>query len=424
MIEIIGYITSTTLIAISLLLLTRGYVAAAPILAVALMCLNACLSANQIIYSRFAIFWSEMGAVHNSTQNIAYFVFILVSMTLVFWLANPKSLKTDGARDLLASVGKSRIAAQLSLAVLAVSALHFLSVDTLSIVRSEQYLFLNSFETLRFRNALTELIHTSRNHIGILSFLLFALAIAGRNKRLIFALGLSSTWFLVLALANHSRYAFLFLCVLGFILYFYRRTGAAIISGLFAVLFLLAALYGRSSGVHGLVGIPSSLFGAFATTDFSRIEFAYTNFFEGVYTQAEAFYYTNAEFASIYKTLSFSPFPSFIDGFSANAVHLQIRLHTFVPMGATGEVVVFGWQYLIAYWLAYLYAFFLTIKLLNRGMIYIGIAALVLLLYCTFVQFSYPVRWVFRFYVLIIGMYWFIGFARPFLKGRARALLS
>lgn len=370
-----------------------------PLFFVLMFLLVSILSSYEIIYSEFARLWSQEGAIIFSNYNIIYFSFISIAIILAspeIFKSNFKIAKIDIK---LGNFGNNVYFLISAIFIFAISILHIFAIDLNGIHFSSQYLFINSINILEHQNSFTAFIHTGRVIFGVIAFSLLGIAIASNNKLALFILALPCMWYFTITFAGHSRFTVAFAGATAGILFV---SGKRRLAGIFGVLALIAyssALAGRNSGTHGLSVIWSSALTGLSPS-FEQIQRIITNFFEGVYNQGEVFLHIHREHPDIYKMLSFSPLPSFIDGYSSNALPSQLRYHTFVPIGATSEVLMFGWQYALIYWSFVAIIYRIVIKSFSSSNIYIPIVALVIFLFAFYAQFTYPTRWVVRPYIL------------------------
>jgi hypothetical protein len=130
---------------------------------------------------------------------------------------------------------------------------------------------------------------------------------------------------------------------------------------------------------------------------------------QGVYISGEIFNYV-ADFNLNYITLSLSPFPSFIDGFDSILDANQVRLHKYIPASAFLELMSFGTLPFAIYVIVFLIASRLSSHYLYKFNTFGSVAANVMVLYASILQFSYPVRNVFRIYVLAIFVCLLVGY--------------
>ncbi|MCP4991890.1 MAG: hypothetical protein GY928_39285 [Colwellia sp.] len=110
-----------------------------------------------------------------------------------------------------------------------------------------------------------------------------------------------------------------------------------------------------------------------------------------------------------YKLLSFSPFPSFIDGF-ASIQHYENRISYHVPFNAVSEAYAFGSGYFIFYLLIiFLFLYSSDLVYSKAGVLYKSIL-LAVVLWNVFYMFGYPLRNVMRMfeYFTILNYFMFL----------------
>lgn len=405
-------------IAIAILLYAiRGIInrdlSSAPVLVTSLATIISILVANGIVYSSFAMIWSNLGAVYNADENIYYFLFISILYFTIHFSSKPskKTAKENWNKfyEILHSTRfGSAIVLPLVLASASVALGHFLILNKSIIWFTPIYLQMASDDALQITGAIPEFIQSSYKIMGLLSFISLAFLICWRRYGLAVLLAIPSSWYLLFEIAGHSRYGAVFLAAFSVCMFVLGTTRSnrffAIIAAVASILAYAAALQGRNSGEHGF-SVLGAFFEQATFTDPAFLLRMLTNIFEGVFSVAESFFYTNIELPEGYKILSFSPFPSFVDGFATNWQNQAVRLNTYVPMGALGELLLFGRGYLIWYFTTVSIAYFLTVVALRWGMFLTGNLMAILFTIATFLQFSYSVRTSYRFFIICIGIF-------------------
>lgn len=411
--SIVAFLASIVILAYAARSLSKRDLSAAPILVTSLATIVAVLAANGIIYSSFAMAWSNLGAVYNSDESIYYFFCITLLYFFVHFFFKP-SRKTSKENwvSFNNALHSLRIGGLLILPFVMLSGAfalaHFLILNKAIILFTPVYLQMASDDALQIRGNLPEFVQSSYKMMGLLSFVGLAFLVFWRRLGFALLLALPATWFLLFEVAGHSRYAAVFLAAFSVSLFVLgtKRTHrfVAFVGLVFAVLTYSAALQGRNLGEHGFLTL-GSFFQQATFSDPAFILRMLTNLFEGVFSVAESFYYVNIELPEPYKLLSFSPLPSFLDGFAANWQHSAVRLDTYVPMGALGELLLFGTEYLVFYFVTVALALFLTVMALRRGMFLTGNLMALVFTIATFMQFSYSVRTSYRFFLICIAIF-------------------
>jgi hypothetical protein len=214
----------------------------------------------------------------------------------------------------------------------------------------------------------------------------------------------SIAWAFLVELAAHSRTSAMYLFGAAFLVRIAspKRSTAfsigLIIVGYFTV---LSVLGGRVSFQHGLSSLGS--YAENVSIAYERIGFLgpLLNLTEGIFTTAEIFS-REATFNVTYKILSFSPLPSFIDGFDRIRDSSMVRLHEYVPMGALQEVYLFGGWYMIMYFVIVSFAARVNLRQMCRSMSLGGMFNNIIIAGAWYIGLAYPCRNALRFQVISI----------------------
>jgi len=357
--------------------------------------------------------WSNLGAIYNSEESIYYFFCITILYFVIHICFKPsRRVSKENWERFNSTLHSLRIGSLLLLPLVVLSSgfalAHFLILNKAIILFTPVYLQMASDDALQIRGSLPEFVQSSYKMMGLLSFVGLAFLVFWRRLGFALLLALPATWFLLFEVAGHSRYAAVFLAAFSVSLFVLgtNRTHrfVAFVGLVFAVLAYSAALQGRNLGEHGFLTL-GSFFQQAMFSDPAFILRMLTNLFEGVFSVAESFYYVNIELPEPYKLLSFSPLPSFLDGFATNWQNSAVRLDTYVPMGALGELLLFGTGYLVFYFATVALALFLTVMALRRGMFLTGNLMALVFTIATFMQFSYSVRTSYRFFLICIATF-------------------
>jgi hypothetical protein len=370
--------------------ISKGRIAAAPMVLVALMLLAAAMAWTGILYSEFALFWSRRGAQRFGFQNCLYMAVILLAYLATYWVAARGSKTKQSTDFLLAAAPRSIGIVALAIFVFVIIQISLTDFDVLW--SNSEYLLIGSSRAVSDPNSLFAFVFRFSKFVAVLAFALFAFSIIQRQRFTFWLLLPACIWFMTVALAGHSRNSVVFATVTAAVL--------ALFFAAMAVANLSNSLSGRSSGTHGVEALGSylSYTSEIGVEDAGRF---FTNLFEGAYSQGEVFYYAGIQHNEMYKLLSFSPLPSFLDGFDA-ILNTEIRFHYYVPMGATGEVLLFGPGYTAAYFAVVLLAYYAVTKAFLRRQSYVTLGILCLFILASHVQFAYPTRWGFRIFLFCI----------------------
>ena len=120
-----------------------------------------------------------------------------------------------------------------------------------------------------------------------------------------------------------------------------RHVLLSVLLGIYAAIAFASGFAGRSLAQHGLSTIGGMFSNVASMDSQDLISVLVTNAFEGFFNIAEGFMLVPA-YPNIYKVLSVSPLPSFIDGFDRIREMYEVRLHTYVPLPGYMEALLFG----------------------------------------------------------------------------------
>lgn len=116
---------------------------------------------------------------------------------------------------------------------------------------------------------------------------------------------------------------------------------------LIPILHFMTIISIRPTHSYGLINylenFPNLLFNGL-----NNLLFLFASLFNGIFVFAESLKYNELYYPLSYKLLSFSPFPSFIDGFN-KLVHYEHRAASFKPFNNLAEAYHFGIEYVIIY---------------------------------------------------------------------------
>ena len=372
----------------------KGRIAALAILLIAMMLGVAALSWTEIVYSGFAGMWSRRGAVTHGGENCAYFGAILTLYIAVYSFAR---FGWPPVAAMRLPKGKALRFAAVFCVLFAIFQASSIKLELLW--QNDTYLLLGSPVSLRNPTPLTMAALKFVGIVSIISFVIVALSIRAKDRRTMLIVLPAAIWFALYTIAIHSRLSVVLPGVAAAILFTSRRDrGKAIAFGLLAIGNLIVSLEGRESGLHGLASL-GSYFDQIAQFDTTQALTLLTNVFEGVYVQGEVFLYSGLELDPGYVTRALLPLPSSIDNFSAYNQY-AFRYHLYVPMSATGEVLLFGPGYMAVYFGVLAACYFLICKRMNRVGGAISLVQVFIFILASHMQFAYPVRNVFRIFIL------------------------
>lgn len=284
-------------------------------------------------------------------------------------------------------------------------ALRLFSIDWGALWENHVYLYLNSFDVLVWKDPISRI---NRSLYGMLSAITGALAtyhyVCGRKKMALIGVLLFSP-VIVFEIIRSSRSAAVPLFAVMIVLLVFgnrfRHRLAALGVLLLIGIFLISAIYGRAQGNFGL----SSFFQQFGwisnAGDMPILDYTLGSVSQGIFVTADSIS-LDATFSERYKILSFSPFPSSLDGFREILETDQVRLHAYVPMSAVGEAFHFGTPYLefFALFLMFLIRQNARLSVPEQPIIFL-ITSVMLVAFFIAAQ-TYPIRNVFKQFLIIL----------------------
>jgi len=235
----------------------------------------------------------------------------------------------------------------------AVNLVHFVLIDRDKLWSAAGYQVMKNPEQMGFSAALLPLFLLPRftGFVAITGLVVFL-----RKKDLIASAAsiVAFAYSFLLSLAQNSRLASLYiLAALAANALIGRRLVTIVNAALlcFSMVTAIAVLKGRHDPTQGVGQAVSQLF----SFDVEGADFLglFLNLNASGLITADSIV-TNANYPDRYKELSFSPFPSVVDGFSDIREQEERRVNYFTPINAFGEVYLFGSEY-IAIFLASIY---------------------------------------------------------------------
>ena len=230
-------------------------------------------------------------------------------------------------------------------------AAHLALIDREALWLSADYLALADTSRNGMGGGLGAFLNNALRPLAMPAFLLAALRPRGARRVLLAAVCLYA---LAFSLAVFSRFlmVYLFVYLLGRILAepgprrsvpgaLARLAGRGVLGASILLAFLIA-MAGRGEALQGL-GVVGQAAGRLDWELVSRLVPTFlTTTFDGGLSFANALR-LGPVYDPEYQILSFSPFPSFLDGFSESQAKLAPRINAFVPVSAYGELAHFHW---------------------------------------------------------------------------------
>lgn len=269
--------------------------------------------------------------------------------------------------------------------------------------RNSEYLLMNSPGALNVPASFAIALRMLLSGVGLYTTLLIPYFLATKNFTKAAFLAPLYIFVLGYQLSSHSRSAAvsLFITFSIFVMLKERnKLGWSLIGVVCVISALVFALVGRVLDYHGFSTIAETISVIYKTIDSDSIVFALVNMGQGVFATGDSLL-LNANHNYAYRLLSFSPFPSWIDGFDELLKCCEIRVNEFVPMSAIAEAVSFGYMYSLVFFVTLYYSLRVNARLMLKRL---DIVSLVLniSLFVIFVSANaYPMRNVFRQLLLV-----------------------
>jgi hypothetical protein len=272
------------------------------------------------------------------------------------------------------------------------------------------YLLMNDHRVLSIDNSFTSFLLSVFPLAGFIVFVFFSVYMTGKQSFIAASLFPLALFDYLYQAGAHSRKAVMYLLVFGIISLLLKRSKALVGFAFAASIFTLAfCLGGRSYGEQG--------FSTFADTPeiletYAKLNPAdgFLNIFEGAFVTTEMFN-RHPGSSMAYEVLSFSPFPSLIDGFSTIRQANLHKLGRYSPPSAILEAWAFGLPFILLLILPQIIGGRLAVGLIARGNSSMAVAINLLMTYASYAQFTYPVRTVYRFFLIALVLAVFTAIA-------------
>lgn len=284
-----------------------------------------------------------------------------------------------------------------SLVILAATLTRLMTIDPAILWYNNEYLLIGSRAGLLVDNPIFALLASIVSLIMLIAGVAFACAVLLRRWVSAAILAFCLLILSAIAVAGASRNAAIPAASVAVTLFLLGTARHRIWAALMAVACLgtiAVALIGRSTDELGISSIPRNVALLFSEEGRLYVEVMFLNLSQGIFVTTDSIYIGGA-FPDLYKWLSFSPFPSAIDGFDGIR-HFQVRLHSFVPMSAIGEVYNFGWPWMVWFAAVLGLLFRANAKLDSARYPFIAIVSSLLIFVYFVMANAYPMRNVFR----------------------------
>jgi hypothetical protein len=261
------------------------------------------------------------------------------------------------------------------------------------VLRNDEYLLMTSPDAVIGDSSFLHGLFGSMTFVGPLAATMAAFSHSMKRPLFFAGFAIISVCYFLFLLSAHSRSAALSPVAFAAVLWMTgaeRHWKAILFASTLAALSIVSGLAGRGGGVEGFASLPGIFANIFDGNSGKNIIDLLANICEGIFVTGEGFR-VNESHPTLYKILSLSPAPSFVDGFAYINDAQQIRLHDYVPMSGFSEFYLFGFPYNMACVFIVTLAIYISMKLreINKTMFIV----------CNTMQFlsfyilnAYPIR--------------------------------
>ncbi|MDH3716613.1 MAG: hypothetical protein OES79_00705 [Planctomycetota bacterium] len=285
--------------------------------------------------------------------------------------------------------------------------IHLVTIDVSSIWEYRGYLETRIPLQVGIRNGALQAFHRLLPEIGTILCLLTAFFYSRRQWSVLGLLFFPTAYAVAFTASLGSRFIVAQFASAGFVLFFLgrRHVLAAGICCMAALVSYGAVLslrqYSGDGGVYGLRPFLATLWGG-QFYPHGGIFFILFNFIQGSFNLAHAVLSAPLDYPLEYKLKSFSPAPSFVDGFASLSWLAIRKANENAPYGAYAETYLFGGGWFVTYtglvFLSLTYLTFFRHKCHSAAAVFILCFA-----YLTyFLMHTYPIRNSFRLLLLSV----------------------
>ncbi len=328
--------------------------------------------AVRLLYPSAYLYWWQVKGTYGSVHThvlLLFLILVILAFTVDSWLHRQLGIKIhkpttkfifESLNRIDGSVNSFLNSIPMALCVLFLSSLyfiHFWQIDKSKIFYYDEYLSIRQADFVGIENSMLNLVHDTLPLQGVLFSVLLATYFRKKNIVMLSVVLFPFLYSFLISVAFNSRFAPLQLFFLAFILFVTRRKkwslSAALITSFGFLMYGATISLRRAADARiGEFGLAPflSLFSSGNILPDSPIFFMLFNFFGGGFVMAEAFLRDNVNYPIKYKILSFSPLPSFIDGFdSVSYVSKVYRASSTGPFSNFAEAYLFGAIYSILF---------------------------------------------------------------------------
>jgi len=361
------------------------------------------LSRKESVFSSMPL---DLVAIPYHTTYLFFLAMQLFALTALIGLPKPKSWLFFDASSILKYA--KYICGGSALLVLAgfwlLSAIHFASINLEVLWLNFEYKTIKDPVGIGATGVFARIYHFGFRFVGLAAVAAGVIYYhRGAWLHLILTLGLIS-YSLLFLLADNSRWVPVYFAAAAVVNYVVSKRPLGILTWLNSLLVFVTfakVLSDRSNPQQGVSTIMEGFGNLSLSNLVAYIEGFFTNLFPAALNFANSVVIDGTHGVA-YKIASFSPLPGFIDNFQAIDFKYQIKLAPTVPMGAYGEVYLFGWAYMLLFFsIAFYWLRIVTRLIINR--LDASALILVILSYYFIVKLgSYAVRQSWRLMLIVI----------------------
>lgn len=283
---------------------------------------------------------------------------------------------------------------------------HILEVDFDPIMSNTAYLFNVDPLNVGAKSSVAVIMHNLSGPIGLMFSFMMVFYFRAKRYDMFALMVLLFSYCLFIKSSQFSRWLplmFAGIAISIFMVYRSRKKYIPIVIFVVLTLFSFILVFkGRGSFEQGFLGFVVQIL-YFTLEDLSYLTNFIVNVFGGFIIYAEALE-MNWSYDLGYIVRSFSPLPGFIDGWQVYVVDVG-KINKYVPFSVFGEIYFFG------EWIGYFVSFLFFLTLIRIEYVYrkypsiFSVLGLIIFIYIYLASFFYPVRNVFRIYLICLFFY-------------------
>jgi len=366
------------------------------------------LAVELTLYPEIMAGWWQVSTEYKTSTVevlIVYLYLIFVSYCSSVSIDKAKSEDENLKKVLYLHFLESKVFFLIIFALFMLCVLHLILIDLDKIISYKVYLSIRNFEFVGVDSTIFSTLHKLLPLIGLFLAPVFVYHVYKKNWLLLFFSFSVFSYSFLYSLSLASRFSVLQILVVAVTIYlldsrrkllvfFISLLALTVFAGVLSIRFVNIT-YQLGFGIPSLLLIYEKHYKVFLDAS----AFLFFNVFGGGFGTAVNLSEKGVEYPFLYKILSFSPFPSFLDGFS-QVRDAEVRINEYAPFNNLSEVYHFGLFYVVVYTL--FLSFFLRaydrFYKAREGVVYFII--MLPAFFGFFVFHNYPIRNSFRWMVV------------------------